>query len=84
MSRLTLKELKDKDSWKVIKIDDILVDWTKFTDLADTPSDYDWKSWQIVAVKSSEDWVEFIEQKKWWGWIETIMIAWDQTAWTYY
>jgi len=33
----------------------------KFTELKDAPKDYTWQWWKVVAVKETEDWLEFIE-----------------------
>lgn len=86
MSRLTLRELKDKITWKIIVIDDIqTLSWTNFTDLWDTPVDYTWQAWKVVAVKTTEDWVEFIDiQIWWWIWITPITkYDWELIEWIF-
>ena len=72
-----LQDLKDVeistlDDWHILKYDATSWKWinkpitsawgaTKFTELEDTPSNYSWYWGKVLVVKSTEDWIDFVD-----------------------
>ena len=67
-------------SWDVMEWDtDVGIVWTKIVDETNIAD------WTIIQYDKTNDKYVCVVPATWWGgWIETLMIAWDQSAWTYY